>query len=328
MKYKRIVLKKTNKRDAGSFLLFVFLLPYVCASLWGHVGEETEKLRQDKAVEQEEEDAGHRILAAMEWGVWEIPMEEYLVYKLSEVMPEDYEKEALKAQAVLLRTEVVLALKEQEEDRLLLTGDGFGRWYGKDPDSEEFRTWRQAVEETSGLYLCWQGEPIQASYFQVSNGRTRDAAEVWETERRPYLRSVSCVQDKAAQAYGSTVRVSRTEYLRALQEQLASGLTQQELWEGAELTYDKAGYVREMSFGAPGKETTRMDGETFRYLFGLASASFEMIREERQVIFRVTGVGHGFGMSQYAANCMALNGKTYDRILQEFFYGTELAKFE
>ncbi len=46
------------------------------------------------------------------------------------------------------------------------------------------------------------------------------------------------------------------------------------------------------------------------------------------MIFRVTGVGHGFGMSQYGANCMALNGETYDQILQKFFYRTELTKFE
>ena len=79
--------------------MFVFLLPYVCASLWGHVGKETEKLRQAGIVRMEGESAEHKILVSMDWGVWEIPMEEYLVYKLSTVMPKNYEKEALKAQA-------------------------------------------------------------------------------------------------------------------------------------------------------------------------------------------------------------------------------------
>ena len=49
------------------------------------------------------------------------------------------------------------------------------------------------------------------------------------------------------------------------------------------------------------KETQEIDGEEFRYLFDLPSASFEMEQEKTQVIFRVTGVGHGFGMSQYGA---------------------------
>lgn len=308
--------------------MFVFLLPYVCASLWGHVGEENAKLKQAGSAQQTGERADYRICMEMEWGIWEISMEEYLTCKLSSVMPEDYEKEALKAQAVLLRTELIQALREQEDDHLLLSGEGLEKWYEADLESEEFQAYRQAVEETDGLYLCYQGEAIQASYFQVSNGRTRTADEVWETGRRPYLKSVDCVQDKAALYYSSTVRVPKTDYLRRLQEQLQGEFSQQELWENADFIYDSAGYVTSVSFSGEGKEAEEMNGETFRYLFDLPSASFEAEREETQMIFRVTGVGHGFGMSQYGANCMALNGKTYDQILQEFFYRTELTKFE
>ena len=308
--------------------MFVFLLPYVCASLWGHVGEESEKLQRSSSTERTGYSSDYRVCVAMDWGVWEISMEEYLVYKLSIVMPEDYEPEALKAQAVLLRTELIQAIMEQEDSSLLISGEGVSKWYEESMDSEEFQAYRQAVEETDGLYLCFQGEVIQASYFQVSNGQTRDAAEVWDTDRYPYLQSVSCLQDKAARNYSSTVKVSREDYIRRLQERLLGDFSQQELWDEVQLVYDAAGYVTSVLFSAQGEEEEQLDGETFRYLFDLPSASFEMERGETQVIFRVTGVGHGFGMSQYGANCMALNGKTYDQILQNFFYRTELAKFE
>lgn len=308
--------------------MFVFLLPYVCASLWGHVGEETEKLRQREGVPQAQEAAGYEILVKYDWGVWALPLEEYLVYKLSTVMPQEYEKEALKAQAVLLRTEVVEALREEDTKSLQISGGGMERWYETDTGSEAYLPWRQAVEETAGLYLCCEGEPIQASYFKLSNGQTRDAAEVWDTDTRPYLTGISCVQDKAARDYSSTVKVSRTNYVRTLQARLTGNFSQQEILEGAAASYDSAGYVTKVSFSAENKETQELDGEEFRYLFDLPSASFEMEQEKTQVIFRVTGVGHGFGMSQYGANCMALNGETYDQILAEFFFGTELAKFE
>lgn len=308
--------------------MFVFLLPYVCASLWGHVGEETEKLRQREGVPQAQEAAGYEILVKYDWGVWALPLEEYLVYKLSAVMPQEYEKEALKAQAVLLRTEVVEALREEDTKSLQISGGGMERWYETDTGSEAYLPWRQAVEETAGLYLCCEGEPIQASYFKLSNGQTRDAAEVWDTDTRPYLTGISCVQDKAARDYSSIVKVSRTNYVRTLQARLTGNFSQQEILEGAEASYDSAGYVTKVSFSAENKETQEIDGEEFRYLFDLPSASFEMEQEKTQVIFRVTGVGHGFGMSQYGANCMALNGETYDQILAEFFFGTELAKFE
>ena len=308
--------------------MFVFLLPYVCASLWGHVGEETEKLRQREGVPQAQEAAGYEIMVKYDWGVWALPLEEYLVYKLSTVMPQEYEKEALKAQAVLLRTEVVEALREEDTKSLQISGGGMERWYETDTGSEAYLPWRQAVEETAGLYLCCEGEPIQASYFKLSNGQTRDAAEVWDTDTRPYLPGISCVQDKAARDYSSTVKVSRTNYVRTLQARLTGNFSQQEILEGAAASYDSAGYVTKVSFSAENKETQELDGEEFRYLFDLPSASFEMEQEKTQVIFRVTGVGHGFGMSQYGANCMALNGETYDQILAEFFFRTELAKFE
>lgn len=301
--------------------MFVFLLPYVCASLWGHVGEETEKLRQREGMPQAQEAAGYEILVKYDWGVWALPLEEYLVYKLSAVMPQEYEKEALKAQAVLLRTEVVEALREEDTKSLQISGGGMERWYETDTGSEAYLPWRQAVEETAGLYLCCEGEPIQASYFKLSNGQTRDAAEVWDTDARPYLTGISCVQDKAARDYSSIVKVSRTNYVRTLQARLTGNFSQQEILEGAAVSYDSAGYVTKVSFSAENKETQEIDGEEFRYLFDLPSASFEMEQEKTQVIFRVTGVGHGFGMSQYGANCMALNGETYDQILAEFFSG-------
>ena len=64
--------KKTNKRDACSFLLFVFLLPYVCACLWGHVGEETGKLKKDALNGQD----AYMVEVSVDWGVWELPAEE------------------------------------------------------------------------------------------------------------------------------------------------------------------------------------------------------------------------------------------------------------
>ncbi|MCM1297587.1 MAG: SpoIID/LytB domain-containing protein [Muribaculaceae bacterium] len=326
MNHNRIVLKRTNKRDAICFLLFVFLLPYVCACLWGHVGEETSALCSGGGQDVTEQEC--QIEAVMEWGIWEIPMEEYLAYKLKTVMSGDYEPEALKAQAVLLRTELIQACREQGEERIRIAGEGLEEWYGADRGQEELQRYREAAEATAGLYLCYQGEPIQASYFKVSNGQTRDGGEVWHTEKCPYLVSVPCAQDKASPDYLSEIAVSKAAYLYAVQPRIGEQYDPQELWENVRFAYDDAGYVTNVSFFVGEEEAGSMDGETFRYLFGLPSASFEAKREGAQMIFCVTGVGHGFGMSQYGANSRALNGAAYDEILEEFFLGTELAKFE
>lgn len=327
MKVSKIVEKRTNKRDALGFLLFVFLLPYVCACLWGHVGEETKEVLADRKQRKEAQAAvPYSVEVAMEWGTWELPVEEYLVYRLAETMQGDYEKEALKAQAVLLRTEVVQSYRTQENKRIQVEDAGLITFYHEN-SKEGLEQYQQAAEETEGLYLCYQGQPVQASYFKVSNGRTRDAGEVWHTDKCPYLTSITCEQDRASGEWSSTVVIDRNTYIRNLRTIVGEAYSEDTLWNDGQFSYDKAGYVTEVLYTEEEKET-KIDGETFRHLFGLHSASFETDRDEQQIIFHVTGVGHGFGMSQYSANCKALNGETYDMILKDFFPETELAKFE
>ena len=82
---------------------------------------------------------------------------------------------------------------------------------------------------------------------------------------------------------------------------------------------DSAGYVLSVKVG---KET--VSGESFRDTYGLASSCFELQAFEEQTRVITKGVGHGLGLSQYTANEMAKEGKTYQEILQYFFEGTEI----
>lgn len=313
-----IVSKRTNKRDACSFLLFVFLLPYVCACLWGHVGEESDRLKGSKKEEE------YLVEMSVEWGIWELPLEEYLAYRLCLVMPGDYEAEARKAQAVLLRTEMAALYAEQREKRVTVDGDGLAKFYSAAAEQEEsLKKSRQAVKETEGKILTFQGEPIRASYFRVSNGSTRDAGD----GECPYLAAVSCGQDQEAPDYHSIVRVDRERYLEKLRGVLEGEFEDKALWEEGKFSFDGAGYMTNVSYIDVDGEEEKIDGETFRHLFGLASASFKMEMGD-QAVFHVTGVGHGYGMSQYAASRRAENGEGYQEILAAFFFQTELANFE
>ncbi len=314
-----IVSKRTNKRDACSFLLFVFLLPYVCACLWGHVGEEAESLKKNR---QEDE---YLVDASVEWGVWVLPLEDYLTYRLCLVMPGEYEPEAGKAQAVLLRTEMASVFAEQGGKRAAVDGEGLAKFYNDTAGQEEsLKKSRQAVRETAGEILTYQGEPIRASYFRVSNGSTRDAGD----EDCPYLSAVPCEQDQEAADYRSVVRVDREIYIEKLRGILGGDMDAQTVWEKGSFSFDGEGYMTKVSYIDGKGEERKMDGETFRHLFGLSSASFAMNREEEQIVFQVTGVGHGFGMSQYAAQRRAENGENYKEILAAFFFDTELTNFE
>ena len=276
-----IVSKRTNKRDAGSFLLFVFLLPYVCASLWGHVGEEADRLKGSK------KEVEYLVETAVEWGIWELPLEEYLAYRLCLVMPGDCGIEARKAQAVLLRTEMAALYEEQGENRVAVDGDGLAKFYKNAAvPTELLKESRLAVGETAGEILTYREEPIRASYFRVSNGSTRDAGD----EDCPYLSAVSCEHDLEAPDCRSVVKVERKQYLEKLRTVLESGFEDDALWEEGEFSFDGSGYMTSVSYIDINGEKEKIDGETFRHLFGLASASFEMDRGE-QAVFHVTGGG-------------------------------------
>lgn len=314
-----IVSKKTNKRDAGSFLLFVFLLPYVCACFWGHVGEDVDSLKKA------EWNSEYVVEASVDWGIWELAPKEYLAYRLCMVIPDDSAPEARKAQAVLLRTELAVLFAGQGGKRVSVEGTGLEKFFENPSEWEEvLQKSRNAVEATEGKILTYQGEPIRASYFSVSSGSTRAAGE----KNCPYLTAVACERDKEAPGYSSVVRVKRESYIEKLQELLGDEIDGQTIWEKGDFTFDGAGYMTKVSYIDKNGEEVRIDGETFRHLFGLSSASFTLDREEELAVFHVKGVGHGFGMSQYAAQCRAKDGESYEEILSAFFPGTELTKFE
>lgn len=334
----RIVPKRTDKRKYGdspcrdvlTILLFVFLLPYVISCLWGHIGEETEVFAGEEEEETEWLDAQYEVAIAGDWGKKRMTMQEYLVRKLYMVMPEEdgisYEPEALKAQAVLLRTELwslFLSGESSEEGTLILQEEALlypGE--GNDMTGKE-SIYRAVVQETDGIFLSYEDRPIKAAFFPVSNGQTRNAAEALQSDKYPYLNGTECGQDIMAENYQSRLVLSKEDYCALMENLFALSAAEEELWGGPEFLYDSAGYVTEAVF-----RECRCSGETFRAALHLNSSSFRAEWGDDTVTFYVKGVGHGFGMSQYGADRKAAEGETFDKILMDYFFQAELVKIE
>ena len=68
-----------------------------------------------------------------------------------------------------------------------------------------------------------------------------------------------------------------------------------------------------------------LTGGQARTLFSLRSAAFTVTWDGSQFLFDVTGYGHGVGMSQYGANAMAKEGKSFEEILTWYYTGTQVA---
>ncbi len=354
----KIVQKKTDRsngknrpyRDVGTVLLFVFLLPYVISCLWGHVGEETEKVFGSSEKEENQIDKKYEVILEGDWGSRTLSMQEYLIRKLEIVMEDgeaSYELEALKAQAVLLRTQLWTFFSNDgsgldSKTSITIQDDisiyDFRGKYSVDSDTIRDKSdiisddsaeslYEKAVYETDGIYLAYDNKPIKAAFFPLSNGHTRDASQVWENISYPYLVSVECDKDIMSADYQSQVVVSKDEYCNIVEKIFGDGeAVKNKLnneWSDMEFTYDTAGYVIEVKFAG-----ASCSGERFRNEFGLNSACFQTEWNEDKVIFHVKGMGHGFGMSQYGANERAVSGESFEQILKYYFFQTELAKIE
>ena len=297
---------------------FIFLLPYVFSMLWSGRAdiEQKEELQQSK-----QEDIV--LCLEDERGKLTLTMEEYLCGCLPFVIPVQYEKECLRAQAVLLRTQVIGAffrqVTEGNQELILeadtyLSPDQLEEMWGENYTEYQEKI-RQAVSSTNGIYLTFEGLPIEACFFRVSAGRTRTAGS-FLGQGYEYLAAVDCPKDYLSKDYLTQAKYSRTKL-----ERLLGGTI-------AQLSYDDSGYVDWVTVvSLDSGESREYTGEWLRKKLKLPSAHITMKEQGDKIFFQVKGAGHGFGMSQFAANEMAAQGADYQTILSYFFQNITFDKY-
>lgn len=102
--------------------------------------------------------------------------------------------EALKAQAVAARTYAYKNLKQFDDEGYDICATPRCQVYSG--FSTENALTSQAVEETRGQILTYQGAPINALYTSTCGGRTEAAEYMFEGWNYPYLKSVDCYPEQ------------------------------------------------------------------------------------------------------------------------------------
>src|SRR5207245_2093172 len=130
----------------------------------------------------------------------ELEMEEYLRGVVpNEMGPGVYpELEALKAQAVAARTYLVANLGQFSEDGYDVCDSAQCQVY-RGAGSEASLT-NQAVDETRGVIITWNGRPIDALYTSTCGGHTEDGSLIFPEEKGPYLKGVACYPEVEAES--------------------------------------------------------------------------------------------------------------------------------
>lgn len=262
-------------------------------------------------------------------GVTEMKWTDYLAGILAAEVSEDCQTETMKAQAVVIRTQIYRTL-ENSEDKILadsyLSREEMEDKWGAENYGKYYEKYIRAVEETDDTVVMYNDTYAWTPFHQSSNGMTRSAAEVLGSNDYPYIAVRECPLDKEADEEIQTFTFSYVDIQKLCRdflvaEQDGEKAAQGYAFEDFEIkAYDSAGYVSELRIG-----NTVCIGDQFRDALSLPSSAFSFSEDgDDRVKITTTGKGHGMGMSIWTADQMAKEGKTYEEILAFFFEGTEL----
>ena len=180
---------------------------------------------------------------------------------------------------------------------------------------------QQAVEDTAGEILTYDGAPIAAVFHCVSGPRTEAARDVWG-EDVPYLQSEVSPGGSAYSGYEDAVTVSADEFRAAVADAFPS----------ADVSGDPASWFKASVRSVAGGIITvqlggvTVEGTAVRELFGLQSTNFTVTTTGDSITFHTIGYGHGVGLSQYGAKYMAEQGADYREILSHYYQDTSLVR--
>lgn len=232
---------------------------------------------------------------------------------LAGILPADMEGsdnlEAWKALAVIERTNIYKRMggngniDESELEMKYLQAAEISEAWGERNYEVYKKVVEQAILETAGIVIQYDGEYIDALYHKVSVGSTVSAEELLG-EAVPYLTAVVSSHDVESKDYMNIITVSKD----AVQELTVTESTDH-------------GYVRSVSCN--GEVLT---GEEAQERFQICSLNFYV--EDMGTEFRIVslGTGHGLGLSLYGAGIMAREGRTYEEILLYYYPGIQLSE--
>lgn len=250
-------------------------------------------------------------------------VEECLVGILANQITTEAPIEAIKAQAVIARTEYFFARQHEQPCPQTKTKKELQSMWSKSLYARNYEILERAVSDTRGEVLTADEKLINAAYHAVSNGRTRTMTEGMEQAGFGYLKSVSCQKDSESSDFLHIQCYTPKEIVDKLKEKsLDCGLQEEQIWEQFQVVErDASDYVLKVQIG----EQT-VSGDTVREWLSLDSDCFYLSKKEKKIRIITKGLGHGFGLSQYTAAQMAAEGEAYQSILQYFFHDVAITK--
>lgn len=178
-----------------NILFFVVFFPYFCTLIFHGLTPAYQVVESRDTI---------KIKVEQEIGVETVSLSDYLIGVLAANIPIEYEDEALKAQTIILRSKILNKYLEKNQYNTALNASDIGCTYydfntmqklWKTEFGENYHRLQKIVAETDNIIITYEGEPIDAPFFLLSSGKTRDTVEAQLEDLYPYIMAVNCPYD-------------------------------------------------------------------------------------------------------------------------------------
>ena len=248
----------------------------------------------------------------------ELSIEDYIKNVVSAEVGANWDMEALKVQAVISRTYAMYQKNQNNTNgNYDITSSVLHQVYKGSSFDPRIS---YAVMDTEGEVLTYNGNLIEAFYHSTSGGKTEDPAEVFG-KSYPYLKPVES-NCEISPYWIWERRIPAEEIEKALNIKGISNLQIK--------SYTSTHRVKTVDVIYSGG-VLNVESKDLRKILGwsrLPSTNFTISRDNSDYVFEGKGYGHGVGLCQWSALEMSKEGMTYKQILDYFYPGTKLEKYE
>ena len=258
--------------------------------------------------------------------VAEMDLETYVMGVLAGEMKNDWPLEALKAQAILARTFVLkfVETKSSKYDGADISTDvSEAQAYNEDAINDKIR---QAVSETRGLVMSYEGELPQAWFHAHAGGMTElpSVALEYKEGDPEYLEPVESPDSKKApeDVQNWTAEFTAEQVGRACKD---AGVSTGDVTSISIESRGESGRAKTLSVNG-----VSVSAPALRLQIGANKLKSTLIDEismdGKTVTFTGRGFGHGVGMSQWGAYGMAEEGKNASDIVRHYFDDVDIVR--
>ncbi len=232
--------------------------------------------------------------------------------------------EAMRAQAVAVRTYALYQAKANKNQSFDVTSNIYSQVYGG-RSAERYRT-NIAADRTKGEILIYKGNILPAYFHSNCGGHTEDVNELWPQGDLEPLKGVSCPYCHTAPNYYWTKNLR----LKDIQDKLMeAGFKVGLIKDMAVMERNESGRIKLIKITTRDNAVLTIAGRKFREIMGpnlIKSNNYEIMMKGYYVDFAGKGWGHGVGFCQWGAYEMSRQKFKYQDILNFYYPAAEIVQ--